>query len=66
MGGGDGMFKGLLSQATYSFPLWLADKSKGERFEIVGHVMAEFFNPGDYYETDKPAFFVRWQVEFRF
>ena len=66
MGGGDGMFKGLLSQATYSFPLWLADKSKGERFEIVGHVMAEFFNPGDYYETSKPAYFLRWQVEFRF
>ena len=66
MGGGDGMFKGLLSQLRYDFPLWLADKSKGERFEVFGHLLAEFFNPGDYYETEKPAFFLRWQVEFKF
>lgn len=66
MGGGDGMFKGLLSQVRYNFPVWLADKTKGERFEVFGHFLAEFFNPGDYYETEKPAFFVRWQVEFRF
>jgi hypothetical protein len=66
MGGGDGMFKGLLSQVRYDFPVWLADKTKGERFEVFGHFLAEFFNPGDYYETEKPAFFVRWQVEFRF
>ena len=66
MGGGDGAFKGFLSQARYDFPIWLADKSKGERFEVFGHVLAEFFNPGDYYETDKPGFFFRWQVEFKF
>ena len=55
-----------LSQARYDFPIWLADKSKGERFEVFGHVLAEFFNPGDYYETDKLGFFFRWQVEFKF
>ena len=66
MGGDDGLFKGFLSQGRYVFPLWLADKKKGERFEVLGHVLAEFFNPGDYYLTDKPAFFFRWQVEFRF
>ena len=66
MGGGDGMFKGLLSQVRYDFPIWLADKTKGERFEVFGHFLAEFFNPGDYYETEKPSFFVRWQVDFRF
>lgn len=66
MGGGDGFFKGFLSQARYDFPIWLADKEKGERFEVVGHVLAEFFNPGDYYETEKPGFFFRWQVEFKF
>ena len=66
MGGGDGMFKGLLSQVRYDFPIWLADKAKGERFEVFGHFLAEFFNPGDYYETEKPSFFVRWQVDFRF
>lgn len=66
VGGGDGAFKGLLSQLRYDFPLWLADRNRGERFEMFGHVLAEFFNPGDYYETDKPAFFFRWQVELRF
>ena len=66
VGGGDGYFKGFITQARYDFPIWLADKEKGERFEVVGHVLAEFFNPGDYYETDKPAFFFRWQVDFRF
>ena len=66
MGGGDGLFKGFLSQARYDFPIWLADKKKGERFEVFGHLLAEFFNPGDYYETKKPSFFLRWQVEFKF
>ena len=66
LGGGDGMFKGLLSQAVYKFPIRLADRAKGERFEVVGHFLAELFNPGDYYETKKPAFFFRWEVEFRF
>ena len=66
LGGGDGYFKGYFSQLRYDFPLWLADKEKGERFEVVGHVMAELFNPGDYFETDKPAYFFRWQVEFKF
>jgi hypothetical protein len=66
LGGGDGQFKGFLSQARYDFPLWLADASKGDRFEIFGHLLFECFNPGDYYETSKPAYFVRWQVDFRF
>ena len=66
MGGGDGMFKGFLSQAKYEFPIWLADKAKGERFEVFGHLLTEFFNPGDYYETSKPAMFFRWQLEFKF
>ena len=66
LGGGDGFFKGFLSQGRYDFPLWLADRAKGERFEVVGHVLAEFFNPGDYFETSRPAFFIRWQVELRF
>ena len=66
MGGGDGMFKGFLSVIRYDFPIRLADKSKGERFELFGHLYAELFNPGDYYETDKPSFFFRWQIDFTF
>ncbi len=66
LGGDDGHFKGMLSQLRYDFPILVADKSQGERFEIFGHVYAELFNPGDYFATDKPAWFLRWQVEFTF
>lgn len=61
LGGGNGTFKGLQSQLRYDFPLFTY-----ERFEVFGHVLAEFFNPGDYYSTDKPAYFVRWQLDFKF
>ena len=66
LGGGDGHFKGFLSQIRYDFPLWPFERSEGDRFEVFGHVLAEFFNPGDYYETSKPSYFVRWQVTFKF
>lgn len=66
MGGGSGMYKGFLSQARYEFPIRLPDRDKGERLEIFAHLLAELFNPGDYYETDKPSYFLRWQIEFRF
>ena len=66
LGGGDGYYKGFISQVRYDFPLWIADKSSGGRFELFGHVLAELFNPGDYYETDKPALFVRWQIDLKF
>jgi hypothetical protein len=66
LGGGDGSFKGCLHVLRYNFPLMLADKDKSERFEIFGHIYAELFNPGDYFETDRPAYFLRWQVELKF
>lgn len=66
LGGGDGSYKGYLNTLHYNFPLLLADRQKGERFEIFGHIHAELFNPGDYFETGRPAWFVRWQVEFKF
>ncbi len=61
-------FKGILSAARYDFPLRLAPKGATgfDRVEIVAHVVGELFNPGGYYESDKPAYFLRWQVEFRF
>ncbi len=66
-GGGDA-FKGLLTAARYDFPIRLAPKgAEGlDRFEVFAHVVGEIFNPGGYYESDKPAYFVRWQVDFRF
>ena len=66
LGGGDGAYKGFYSQARYDFPIWTAERDRGERFEVCAHVVGEWFNPGDYYATDKPAYYVRWQIEFRF
>lgn len=74
LGGGGGMFKGYLTQARYDFPLWPTffvfgksiDRANGDRFEVFGHLLLEWFNPGDYFATDKPAYFVRWQVDFTF
>ncbi len=66
LGGGDGLFKGVLSQLRYSFPLYFDGEAEGRRFEVFGHVIGEVFNPGDYFATDKPGWFVRWQVEFKF
>ena len=66
VGGGNGRFKGLFSRALYTFPIWTPARDKGERFEIYGHVIAELFNPGDYYDTDKPGYVFRWQIDFAF
>ena len=64
LGGGDGEFKGLLSFIRYDFPILTPEK--GGRFEIFGHLYFELFNPGDYFETDRPSWFVRWQIDFKF
>lgn len=66
LGGGDGQYKGFIVQGRYDFPLWIEPKDKGGRLELFGHVLLEYFNPGDYYDTDKPAWFARWQLDFRF
>lgn len=74
LGGGGGYFKGFLSQIRYDFPLITNElryqltwgECAEEGTEIFGHLLAEFFNPGDYFETDKPSWFVRWQVDFKF
>ena len=67
-GSGDSMFKGELSVVRYDFPILLApkDASGFKRFEIFGHVMAELFNPGDYYDSSRPAWFLRWELMFKF
>ena len=66
IGGGDGRYKGFLAQGRYDFPIWIADKEKGGRFELFGHFLVEYFAPGDYFDTDKPAYFFRWQIDFKF
>ena len=67
-GSGESMFKGVLSVVRYDFPILLAPKNASglDRFEIFGHVMAELFNPGDYYDSSRPAWFLRWELMFTF
>ena len=67
-GRGGSMFKGELSVVRYDFPILLAPKGASgfKRFEIFGHVMAELFNPGDYYDSSRPAWFFRWELMFKF
>jgi hypothetical protein len=67
-GSGRSMFKGWLSAARYDFPIRLAPKGASgfDRFEVFAHFVAETFNPGDYFDSTKPAYFFRWQIDFRF
>ena len=60
--GGD--LYGWLGVARYDFPLW--KKIFGKRGDLSGHVTAEVLDPGDYYESDKLAYFLRWEVVARF
>ena len=67
-GSGESMFKGVLSVLRYDFPILLAPKNASgiRRFEIFGHVMGELFNPGDYYDTSRPSYFLRWEINLKF
>ena len=62
------MYKGWLTAARYDFPLRIAPKGATglDRFTIFGHVVAEVFNPGDYYDSSRPAYFLRWEIIFKF
>lgn len=64
LGGGDGNLRGWLGTLRYDFPL--AKKLFGKRGELFGHVTAEMMDPGDYYDSDKLAYFLRWEVTAKF
>ena len=66
LGGGDGTFKGMLSMIRYDFPIYLTDKVGPRGIQVFGHVLFELFNPGDYFETDRPSWFFRWQLDVKF
>ena len=66
LGGGDSAYKGLLSRINYYIPFLLADKAKGERLEIYSAICIELFNPGDYFESQKPATYMRWMLNVLF
>ena len=65
---GDSKYKGWLTAARYDFPILLSSKGASgiDRFEILGHIVAKSFLPGDYYDSSKPAYFIRWEVSFKF
>ncbi len=67
-GAGESMFKGVLSSLRYDFPILLRPKDATglKRFEVFGHVVGEVFNPGDYYDSSRPAYFIRWEFTIRF
>ena len=67
-GSGESMYKGWLSACRYDFPIRLAEKgASGWRgIDIFAHIVAETFHPGDYFDSSKPAYFARWQIDFRF
>jgi hypothetical protein len=64
LGGGDGNLRGWLGMARYDFPL--AKNIFGKRGELYGHVTAEVLDPGDYYNSDRVAYFLRWEINARF
>lgn len=67
-GSGGSMFKGVLSAVRYDFPIVLAPKGAVgvKRLQVFGHVVAELFNPGDYYDTSRPSYFIRWEFSVSF
>jgi len=64
LGGGNGDLYGWLGVIRYDFPLF--KNIFGKRGDLSGHVTAEVLDPGDYYITDKTAYFLRWEVIARF
>ena len=58
-GAGGGRERGWLETVFWSFPLW---RERG----LTGHLFLEVFEPGDYYVSDKTAWFFRWQLNWAF
>ena len=65
LGGGDSNYEGWLTCLRYDFPIWKNPRGNG-RGDIFGHIMGECLQPGDYYVTDKTAYFFRWEINFVF
>ena len=60
-GAGGGDERGWLETFFYSFPV-----CKGDAGELTGHLFLEIFEPGDYYVSDRTAYFFRWQLNWAF
>lgn len=63
-GTGGGHDRGWLAFSRYDFPLF---KTANGEFSVFGHVTAQLFQPGNYYENDsKLAYFLRWELSCAF
>lgn len=62
--GTDGTYKGYLTYARYEAPL--SKGFLGKRSDLSHAVQLEVFEPGDYYETDETAVFLRYEVNAKF
>jgi hypothetical protein len=62
-GGGSGNFYGWQGSVIYDFPI-LTDLfgRDDKRGNVTGRLQAEVLDPGDYYESDDIAYFLRWQI----
>lgn len=63
-GPGGGRERGWLGTARYDFSLGRQMLTTKDR--LFGHLLAEVFEPGDYYQVDDTAFFVRWEISYAF
>ncbi|MBQ3810751.1 MAG: alginate export family protein [Kiritimatiellae bacterium] len=58
-GAGGGRDRGWLETVRYTFPVWSAQG-------LTGHLFLEVFEPGDYYVSDRTAYFARWELNWAF
>lgn len=61
---GKGYNRGWLYTAHYGFPLFKG--TKNGMGKTSGYVRLEILDPGDYYTSDRTAYFLRWQVSVAF
>ena len=60
-GAGGGRERGWLETILYRFPI-----AKGSAGELAGHLFLEVFEPGDYYASDRTAYFFRTELNWTF
>jgi hypothetical protein len=59
-------YKGFLTFLRYEGALAKGFLGGGKRGDVNHAVQLEVFEPGDYYETDKTAVFLRWELNAKF
>ena len=59
-GAGGGRDRGDLYMAQFNFPIFAG--FEGRRGKTAGHFRVELFDPGDYYTSDRTAYYFRWEI----